>query len=483
MLSTKTCSAVRAIGDPLRSSARIFEAIRQKVLDCVAGGTDPRPDFSWPDLAEFNWATDWFDPTTRGNLDPAVIWSERGGAVQKLTFDGLRENSDRAAGWLVRQGVGHGTRILVALDACAALWEIQLAALKLGAVVVPVPAGARSGELLEVTAFSGATALVIDAELAQEVRPAAAWTGITVGGRVPGWSPYEDAYGHALRHRGQSPRNSLTPFLLEHSMTGVGSGRLHSHYACTVGRLTDLFFTQLSPGKRYVTAAPAGSVEHLCFSFLGPLTAGATTFVASGPDAGSTAAVQEWAGRENARLAYVPVELLGENSSSYPAAVSSGPSSAVQLLSSVSAEALARADGAGGGAGLATTLSALPQEVRWGVRHRHTSVGLMASPVREAAGSKLRATALPGHSLHVVAPARPAPSVHSGALVRDAQFEETGEVWIDVHKWPWPESGTSTCGPRAVATTSSGTGSLRTGLFGRRHSDGTVALLFARSPK
>ncbi len=403
--------------------------------------------------------------------------------MQKITFDGLRENSGRAAGWLVRQGVGHGTRVLVALDACAALWEIQLAALKLGAVVVPVPAGAGSGELLEVMAFSGATALVTDAELAQEVRPAPTWTGITVGGRVPGWSSYEDAYEHALRHRGQSPRNSLTPFLLEHSMTGAGSGRLHSQYACTVGRLTDLFFTQLGPGEQYVTAAPAGSVEHLCFSFLGPLTAGATTFVPSGPDARSAAAVRDLAGRENARLAYVPVELLDENMSPALAAGSLDPAAAVQLLSSVSTETLTRTDGAGDGADLLTTLSALPQEVRWGVRHRHTSVGLMASPAREAVGSKLSATALPGHSLRIVAPARSAPPVCGGALIPDTQFEETGEIWINVHQWPWPDGDASPCSPHTLATTSSGTGSLRTGLYGRRHSDGTVALVSAQSPE
>ncbi|MGW3647935.1 AMP-binding protein [Streptomyces sp. NPDC000878] len=451
------------------------------MLGYGAGDIDTWRGFSWPDLTEFNWATDWFDSIARANHDPAVIWSDRDGAEREITFDGLRENSDRAAGWLVRQGVGYGTRVLIALDGCAALWEIQLAALKLGAVVVPVPADTGGGELLDVMAFSGATVLVVGAELAQEVRPAATWTGISVGGRVAGWSSYEDSYTHAPRHRTHGARSSLAPFLLDHSTSeaggGVPRGRLYSHYACTVGRLTDLCFTGLGPGERYVTAAPTGSVEHLCFSFLGPLTAGATTLLLNGPDARSVAAVRRRAAREGAQRAYVPAGLLGGPQSSEASAGSAAPPSDVRILSSVSAEELARA-GNGSGAELVAPLSAPARDVHWGVRHRNTSIGLMASPARDTVGGELRATALPGHSLRIVAsPSQP--PVHGGAPAHGAWPARTGEVWIDLSQWPWPDGDTPPPDPHPLAIPEPGTGSLRTGLFGCRRSDGTVALMSA----
>ena len=88
-------------------------------------------------LDEFNWALDWFDPLRarqrRGR--PAGGRGRRQRAA--LTFDELATRSDQLANWLRAQGVARGDRIVLMLGNQVELWETMLAAMKLGAVVIP----------------------------------------------------------------------------------------------------------------------------------------------------------------------------------------------------------------------------------------------------------------------------------------------------------------------------------------------------------
>jgi len=93
--------------------------------------------FQWPDLDEFNWALDWFDAQARGNDDPALWIVEEDGSEQKWSFAQLSERSNRVANWLRGLGVRRGDRVILMLGNQVELWESVLAAMKLGAVVIP----------------------------------------------------------------------------------------------------------------------------------------------------------------------------------------------------------------------------------------------------------------------------------------------------------------------------------------------------------
>src|SRR6202030_2302022 len=88
-------------------------------------------------LPEFNWALDYFDVFARGHRAPALHVVEDDGRESRLSFAELSDRSDRAANFLRRLGVRRKDAILVMLPNMVALWEITLAALKLGAVVSP----------------------------------------------------------------------------------------------------------------------------------------------------------------------------------------------------------------------------------------------------------------------------------------------------------------------------------------------------------
>ena len=94
-------------------------------------------EFRWPKLSHFNWALDYFDVMARGN-DGLALWvvNEAGGET-RLSFAEMSGRSSRAANFLRGLGVARGDVILLMLGNVVPLWEIMLAAIKLGAVVIP----------------------------------------------------------------------------------------------------------------------------------------------------------------------------------------------------------------------------------------------------------------------------------------------------------------------------------------------------------
>src|SRR5882762_9814921 len=99
-------------------------------------------EFRWPNPVEFNWALDWFDEELARNADsrdrPALwIVDAASDKETKLSFAALSRRSNQVANFLRAQGLKRGDHLLLLLGNVVPLWETMLAAMKLGAVVIP----------------------------------------------------------------------------------------------------------------------------------------------------------------------------------------------------------------------------------------------------------------------------------------------------------------------------------------------------------
>src|ERR1700735_2764611 len=121
----------------LHAGTTAFRAARDLLLAHRDDYPAARSQFSWPVLEEFNWALDWFDVIAAEHPDRDALRVVTETTDTRLSYAQLAERSARLANWLRGQGVRRGDRILLMLGNVPELWESILAAMKLGAVIIP----------------------------------------------------------------------------------------------------------------------------------------------------------------------------------------------------------------------------------------------------------------------------------------------------------------------------------------------------------
>src|SRR5579859_5372329 len=118
--------------------AETFKATRDFLFDNRANYRAAHKGFRWPQLDNFNYALDWFDAElARGDNANRQALKIVGDGAATATFGELSERSNRLANGLRALGVRRGERILLMLGNVVPLWELMLAAMKLGALVIP----------------------------------------------------------------------------------------------------------------------------------------------------------------------------------------------------------------------------------------------------------------------------------------------------------------------------------------------------------
>ena len=117
-----------------------FRAARDRLLALREDYGRAREEFQWPRFEEFNFALDWFDriaaDPAKGS-SPALVIVEQDGSSTRRTFAELAGRSNQVANWLRSQGVRRGDRMIIMLGNQVELWELMLAGIKLGIVMIP----------------------------------------------------------------------------------------------------------------------------------------------------------------------------------------------------------------------------------------------------------------------------------------------------------------------------------------------------------
>ena len=238
--------------------------------------------FRWPQLQHFNWALDWFDVLARGNHATALWVVNEDGSEQRLSFAQMAERSNRVAHWLRSRGVKRGDRMLLMLGNVVPLWEITLAAIKLGAVVSPATTLLSAADLTDRVQRGQMRHVVADAAgAARFAEVPGDYTRTLVGGSAAGWTDYALADAALAEFVPDGPTRADDPLLLYFTSGTTAQPKmvLHTQQSYPVGHLTTMYWLGLRPGDVHLNISSPGWGKHAWSSFYAPWNAGATIFV------------------------------------------------------------------------------------------------------------------------------------------------------------------------------------------------------------
>src|SRR5580700_477133 len=178
--------------------------------------------FQWPEPVPFNWELEWFDAElarAADSKDRCALWivDVATGQETKLTFAQLAARSNQVANYLRQLGLKRGDHLLLVLNNVAPLWEIMLAAMKLGVVVIPATTLLTAEELADRVERGRARMIVADEEQVAKCAGLSrdGVTFVTTSSSViDGWQPLSDAYKGSAQFTPDGPTHADDPLLL-----------------------------------------------------------------------------------------------------------------------------------------------------------------------------------------------------------------------------------------------------------------------------
>jgi acetyl-CoA synthetase len=238
--------------------------------------------FRWPVLDRFNWALDHFDAMSRGNPATALHIVGEDGSEVRRSFEQLSRRSSQVANHLRSLGVRRGDRILLMLGNELALWETMLAAIKLGAVVIPATSLLTTGDLRDRLDRGAVRHVVTASSLTGKFAALEGdYTRVTVGEPVAGWHRLEDAdaAGEAFEPDGATSADDPMLLYFTSGTTSKPKLVLHTHQSYPVGHLSTMYWLGLKAGDVHLNISSPGWAKHAWSCFFAPWNAGACVFI------------------------------------------------------------------------------------------------------------------------------------------------------------------------------------------------------------
>ena len=264
-----------------RESRDFLLANRTDYAKAVAG-------FKWPDPVPFNWAIDWFDAelASAANRDRCGLWivDVASGRETRLTFGELSQRSSQVANWLHQRGLKRGDHLLLVLNNVAPLWEIMLAAMKLGVVVIPATTLLTAEELADRVERGGVRMIVTDDDQIAKCDGLSRddLVFVTVADKPTGeWMSLSEAYRGSVTFTPDGATGADDPLLLYFTSGTTAKPKLvrHSHRSYPVGALSTMYWLGLQPGDVHVNISSPGWAKHAWSTFFAPWNAGATVLI------------------------------------------------------------------------------------------------------------------------------------------------------------------------------------------------------------
>lgn len=265
------------------SNADSFIAARDFLLAHRSDRDAAVANFRWPQLEDFNWALDHFDPMARGSGAPALWIVGEDGQERKFSFEQMRAQSNAVANHLRARGVQRGHVVLLMMGNEPALWLAMLACMKLGAVVVPATTLLSRDDLQDRFDRGGVRHVIVDGQLCGRFDELPGdYTRIATGPACPeGWEPFGAALAASPEFAPDGSTRADDPLLLYFTSGTTARPKLvmHTHQSYPAGHLSTMYWLGLQPGDVHLNISSPGWAKHAWSCFFAPWNAQACVFI------------------------------------------------------------------------------------------------------------------------------------------------------------------------------------------------------------
>jgi acetyl-CoA synthetase len=273
-----------------------FRAARDRLLALRENYGQARDEFQWPRFEEFNFALDWFDQIAADpgkGAKPALVIVEQDGSATRRSFAELAERSNQVANWLRGQGVRRGDRMIIMLGNQVELWELMLAGIKLGIVMIPTTTLMGPADLKDrVERGEAGWAAVGSSNIGKfadvpgnykliEIADSGSAAVPTVAEPAAGAAQYTEAGAAPTDFKPDAPTRADETLLLYFTSGTTSKAKLveHTHTSYPVGHLSTMFWIGLGPGDVHLNVASPGWAKHAWSNVFTPWIAEACVFI------------------------------------------------------------------------------------------------------------------------------------------------------------------------------------------------------------
>ena len=223
--------------------------------------------FDWPEMKIFNWALDYFDTLAGKCSNSALIYVDDKGSEKKVSFQAMKERSDRAANFLRNHGLKKRDRIMLMMSSSVELLEIFLGAMKAGCVIIPASTLLTGDDIQDRIGRGKAKCVFTDIELAGKIDSASiadSVSKVSVGGRPNGWVDYAEVDDQSANFRTEDtfrPEDELLIYFTS-GTTAKPKLVLHTHGSYPVGHLTTMYWIGAKKGEVHYNISAPGWAEY-----------------------------------------------------------------------------------------------------------------------------------------------------------------------------------------------------------------------------
>ena len=263
-----------------------------------SGGRWPQ-DLCFDVPQRFNFARDVLDKLARDPDKLALWWLSSGGDERKVTFAEVAEESRRVCNFLAAERVNRGDVVMVLLPRIVEWWVINVACLRMGAVISPAPTQLREADIEYRLRHTGATCVIAHAAVAPRVDAIAdhcprlrsrvvvgSGGGAAIDGETPHWTSY--AAGVAASSPNFDAVDNESDDTAAIYFTSGTEGRpkmvAHTHVSFPLrSKLTGVYWLDLHDGDLHWNLSDTGWAKAGWSSLYGPWNQGAAVFAVDSP--------------------------------------------------------------------------------------------------------------------------------------------------------------------------------------------------------